>query len=104
MNPSPCFNFIQLELSILILFRCQLINLSSPTKVELDALAKSCDPSSEVSLEDCGLNLSPEELGFANIIKKGFGLPRDERVVFELYRIDVYGALIISHILGILNV
>lgn len=46
----------------------------------------------KLDLENFALNFSPEELGFHGIIKKALLTPANRTIVFEKYKINIYGA------------
>ena len=48
----------------------------------------------KLDLDNFALNLSPERLGFSDIIRKGLLTPEWKEIVFERYKINVYGVFV----------
>lgn len=85
------------------------LDLLSATEEELEDLSNACDPatfgvnqenvldetyrkSGKLDLNNFALNLSPEQLGFSDIIRKALLTPNKNDIIFERYKINVYGA------------
>ena len=84
------------------------LDLLSATEEELEDLSNACDPArfglnqesvldetyrkaGKLDLDNFALNLSPEQLGFSDIIRKALLTPEWKDIVFERYKINVYG-------------
>ena len=47
----------------------------------------------KLDVKDFGLTFSPEQLGFSDLIKKELMKPEGRGIIFERYKINVYGGL-----------